>query len=43
MNQGVKGFKAELIKEKDRTPLVFIEIDAQGSDKTILLYGHFDK
>ena len=43
MNQGVKGLKAELIKEKDRTPLVFIEIDAQGSDKTILLYGHFDK
>ena len=43
MNQGVKGLKAELIKEKDRTPLVFIEIDAQGSDKTLLLYGHFDK
>jgi acetylornithine deacetylase/succinyl-diaminopimelate desuccinylase-like protein len=43
MNQGVKGLKAELIKEKERTPLVFIEIDAQGSDKTILLYGHFDK
>ncbi len=43
MKQGVKGLKAELYKEKGRTPLVFIEIDAQGSDKNVLLYGHFDK
>ena len=41
--QGVKGMKAELIKEKGRTPLVFIEIAPQGIDKTVLLYGHFDK
>ena len=41
--QGVKGMKAELIKEKGRTPLVFIEIAPQGVDKTVLLYGHFDK
>ena len=43
MKQGVKGMKAELIKEKGRTHLVFIEIDAQGIDKTVLLYGHYDK
>ena len=43
MKQGVKGMKAELYKEKGRTPLVFIEIDPQGIDKTVLLYGHFDK
>lgn len=43
LNQGIKGIKGELITEKDRTPLIFIEIDAQGSDKTLLLYGHFDK
>ena len=43
MKQGVKGMKAELIQEKGRTPLLFIEIDPQGSDKNILLYGHFDK
>ena len=43
MNQGVKGMKAELIKEKGKTPLVFIEIASQGIEKTVLLYGHFDK
>jgi acetylornithine deacetylase/succinyl-diaminopimelate desuccinylase-like protein len=41
--QGVKGLKAELIKEPGMTHMVFIEIDAQGIDKTVLLYGHFDK
>ena len=41
--QGVKGLKAELYKEPGKTHMVFIEIDAQGSDKTVLLYGHFDK
>ena len=43
INQGVKGMKAELIKEKGRTPLVFIEVAPQGIDKTVLLYGHYDK
>ena len=43
LKQGVKGLKAELIKEKGRTPLVFIEVEKNGSDKTVLLYGHFDK
>ena len=41
--QGVKGLKAELIKEPGMTHMVFIEIDPQGIDKTVLLYGHFDK
>jgi acetylornithine deacetylase/succinyl-diaminopimelate desuccinylase-like protein len=41
--QGVKGFKGEIIKDDDKTPLIFIEIDAQGSDKNFMLYGHFDK
>ncbi len=43
MKQGVKGMKCELVKEKGRTHLLFIEIDAQGIDKTVLLYGPFDK
>ena len=43
LSQGVKGMKAELVKEKGRTHLVFIEVAAQGIDKTVLLYGHFDK
>jgi acetylornithine deacetylase/succinyl-diaminopimelate desuccinylase-like protein len=41
--QGVKGLKGEVIKDDDKSPLVFIEVDAHGSDKNILLYGHFDK
>lgn len=41
--QGIKGFKGEIIKDEDKTPLIFIEIDAQGSDKNFMLYGHFDK
>ena len=41
--QGVKGLKGELIKEPGMTHMLLIEIDAQGSDKTVLLYGHFDK
>ena len=43
LNQGIKGLKAELIKEKGLTHLVFIEIAPQGVDKTVLLYGHYDK
>ena len=43
LNCGVKGIKGELITEKDRTPLVYLEIEANGSDKNFLLYGHFDK
>ena len=42
-SQGVKGLKGELIEEKGRTPLIFLEIEPQGSNKNILLYGHFDK
>jgi len=44
-NQGIKGLKASLIKEPDRTPLVFLEVAPTDPsiNKTILLYGHFDK
>lgn len=41
--QDVAGLKGEIIKDEDKTPLIFIEIDARGSDKNFLLYGHFDK
>jgi acetylornithine deacetylase/succinyl-diaminopimelate desuccinylase-like protein len=43
LRQNIKGLKGEIIKEADKTPLIFIEIDAHGSDKNYLLYGHFDK
>ena len=44
-SQGIKGLKASLIKEPDRTPLVFLEVAPTDPsiNKTILLYGHFDK
>jgi len=44
-NQGLKGLKAQLITETDRTPLVFLEIAPTDPSikKTLLLYGHFDK
>jgi len=42
-SQGIKGLKAELYKEPGKTHMVFIEIESQCIDKTILLYGHFDK
>mmetsp|Transcript_21374 Transcript_21374/g.24838 ORF Transcript_21374/g.24838 Transcript_21374/m.24838 type:complete len:483 (+) Transcript_21374:30-1478(+) len=42
--QNLKGSKAEIIKEKGRTPLIFIEVDGTSKDaETVLLYGHFDK
>jgi acetylornithine deacetylase/succinyl-diaminopimelate desuccinylase-like protein len=43
LKQNIKGLKGEIVKDEDKSPLIFIEIDAQGSDKNILLYGHFDK
>ena len=42
--QGVEGIKGEIIKEKDLTPIVFLEIEASpGINRNILMYGHFDK
>ncbi|MHB8423905.1 MAG: M20/M25/M40 family metallo-hydrolase [Gammaproteobacteria bacterium] len=37
-----KGMKLEIMRIKNRTPLLFIEIPGAGSD-TVLLYGHLDK
>ena len=34
----------EVIKEKGRTPLVYITVDATNEEaSTVLLYGHLDK
>ena len=45
LKQGIKGLKAEILKEENRTPMVYITIPATSEDikKTILLYAHFDK
>ncbi len=44
--QPVKGMTLEVVRLPDRTPLLFIEIEASSPDKThdtVLLYGHMDK
>ncbi len=42
--QGIKGMKTEVIKDKDKTSILFFEIEAQGgSTKNHFMYGHFDK
>lgn len=42
--QEVPGATVEVIQEKDRTPLIFIEVPATDrTDETVLLYGHLDK
>jgi len=44
--QDVKGMMLEIVRLEGRTPLIFMEIPAQGearADDTILMYGHLDK
>ncbi len=43
LSQGVDGIKGEILKDSDKTPLIFIEIEARNSNKNCMLYGHFDK
>ncbi len=43
LKQGINGIKGEIIKDDDKTPLIYIEIAPNKCDKTIMLYGHFDK
>lgn len=43
LSQGVENIKGEVIKDLDKTPLIFVEIAARNSTKNVLLYGHFDK
>jgi acetylornithine deacetylase/succinyl-diaminopimelate desuccinylase-like protein len=44
--QDVKGMTLEIVRLEGRTPLIFMEIQAQGEaqpNDTILMYGHLDK
>src|SRR5690606_34371457 len=46
--QPVKGLKAEIVRLRDFTPILFVEVDAFGdaagqADDPVLLYGHLDK
>ena len=45
-SQHVNGIDLQIIRLQGRTPLIFMEIAAQGDadpDDTILMYGHLDK
>eukprot|EP00744_Colponema_vietnamica_P005626 GILI01008222.1.p1 GENE.GILI01008222.1~~GILI01008222.1.p1 ORF type:complete len:498 (+),score=153.46 GILI01008222.1:146-1495(+) len=42
--QNIKGFTMDVLREAGRTPLIFIEVEADERDApTVLLYGHMDK
>lgn len=45
LKQDIKGMKLSIERIPDRTPLIFIEIEAtdNNSSRTALLYGHLDK
>src|SRR5690348_11304805 len=38
-----KGAKLDVVRLKDRTPLIFIDLPGNRNDDTVLLYGHLDK
>jgi acetylornithine deacetylase/succinyl-diaminopimelate desuccinylase-like protein len=38
----IEGMKIEVVRAKDRTPVIFMEIPGTGKD-TVLMYGHLDK
>jgi acetylornithine deacetylase/succinyl-diaminopimelate desuccinylase-like protein len=40
--QEIPGLRVEVIREGDRTPLLFMEVPGEGDDE-VLLYGHLDK
>lgn len=41
VDQKLKGCKIEKLKEKGRTPLIFVEVEPTLKDSpTVLLYGH---
>jgi len=43
LSQNVKGLKGEVLKIEGISPLVHLEIEANGGQENILMYGHFDK
>lgn len=43
LKQNVKGMKGEILKIDDLSPLIHIEIESNGGEGNILMYGHYDK
>ena len=42
LKQDIPGIQLEVVRLKDRTPLIYMDIPGR-SDNTVLLYGHLDK
>ena len=43
LKQNVKGLKGEIKKIDGLSPIVFLEIESNGGNGNIFMYGHFDK
>ena len=43
LKQDVKGLKGEVKKIQGLSPIIFIEIESNGGNGSIFMYGHFDK
>lgn len=43
LSQNVKGLKGEVLKIEGLSPLIHLEIESNGRDDNLLMYGHFDK
>ena len=39
----IEGLELEVVTLEGRTPVIYMEVPGQGSDDTVLLYGHLDK
>ena len=40
--QNIKGMQLEVVRLKNRTPLIYMDINGEG-DEVVILYGHLDK
>ena len=41
--QNVKGLKGQLLKIENMSPLIHLEIESNGGEGSVFMYGHFDK
>lgn len=42
-NQNIKGLKGDVYKIENLSPIVFLEIESNGGEGNVFMYGHYDK
>jgi hypothetical protein len=42
-NLKIEGITIEIIKDKNLSPLIFVDVPGSKETDTSLIYGHFDK